>query len=131
VYSAFFNQLLAHKGTVIYCAECVFKGGVGYLSAHTYSNNLFISPNAFTNTFNWYAPTGTGIKFLENSYQARFHDYIITELNLKGERLTNFRKDIIDSEGYMNTFKAREYCRKKNLTIPSNLAEQFIRGNRG
>jgi hypothetical protein len=104
----------------LYCVECVAKFGIGYIGAHTYSNNRFVSPNFFTNTFNAWAPTGLGFKYIENSFQPALHDYIVTQKSLRGEALKEFHHAIVE-EGYMNTDKAKEYAKANNINLPSNI----------
>jgi hypothetical protein len=99
------------------------KFGLGYVTAHTYSNNRFVSPNLFTNAFNSYAPTGLGFKYVPNSFQPTLHDYIVTQRLLRGEELIEFHKTIIDNDGYMNTEKAQKYAKEKGILLPSHLFE--------
>ena len=114
-------KALNNQGTIAYCTNCVVTFGGGYIAAHTYSNNRFVSPNAFTNTFNIYAPTGLGFKYIPNSFQPGLHDYIVTQRSLRGQELNEFYAFILDKDGYMNTEKAKQYADKHNITLPSNL----------
>ena len=100
-----------YQNTLYFCAECSAKIGLGYLGAHTYANNWIVKPNWITNTFNTWAPTGVGIKYVPNSTQSFLHDHSVTYKSLRGERLNNFHKSIIDSDGYMNTQKAKQYAK--------------------
>jgi hypothetical protein len=123
IFHTAFRVAQQHHGTIAYCTECAVKFGLGYVTAHTYSNNRFVSPNLFTNAFNSYAPTGLGFKYVPNSFQPTLHDYIVTQRSLRGEELIEFHKTIIDNDGYMNTEKAQKYAKEKGILLPSHLFE--------
>jgi len=77
--------------------------------------------NLFTNLFNWWAPTGLGMKYVPNSLQPALYDYIVTQRSLRGEELKTFHNSIMDSDGYMNTDKTKKYANNNGITLLSNI----------